>query len=354
MARKRGFAIIASSLFAVIVVLLAFGILLYFVLRIDTKGFILDQTCKFSVLTRATTPDIGKKTLDLPLKCTTRKICVTDKLFGKCEEQFGGDDFDRADIGNDAVSAARDIERTVANEMLACWRMMGEGKLDLFGNQQGVLSDDAAASCVVCSRVAFDRDFIYEDKKAGKINKGFSSIAEVLDINKFMEENAAPQSQQTYLSLFTDSSVRSYGGEFRETIVGNKGSATDDIAIIFAQINTDKNPFEVGLNSALATGAFLLVGNSALSPLGKTVSLVSGAAGKAFGVFTLVGQIAITAGVGAASGIKASNDQMISAAYCGEFTSSEANKKGCSIVTAVDFNKISDVNKLCGQILGNL
>ena len=351
---KRGFDFLWGLVLSVIIAIIAFSILLYFLLGIDTKGFTLDETCKLSVLTRATAPDIAKKALGLPLKCTTRKVCITDSLFGKCEEQFAGDDANRIVLSSDKDEAAKTVAKTVADSMLACWRMMGEGKLDLFGNPQDLLSDDAKASCVVCTRVAFDKDFVYKDKKTKELDKDFEKVAEVLDINKFIEENTAPQSQQTYLNLFTDSSIRSYGGEFKDSIGKSEGKATDEIAILFAQINTDKDPFEAGVNGALAAGTFLLIGNNALSPLGKTVSLFTKTAGRTFGIFTLVAEVAITAGVGVASGIKASNDQMISAAYCGEFTSSEEKKKGCSVVTAVDYNKIDEVNRLCGRILGNL
>lgn len=341
---KRGFDFLWGLVLSIIVAIIAFSILLYFLLGVDTKGFSLDETCKLSVLTRATTPDIAKKGLNIPLKCATKKLCISNKFFGNCDEQFLGDDVDLVRLAGNAESSASTIEKTIADSMLSCWKMMGEGKLDLFGSQQDLLSN-TGAQCVICSRIAIDKDFVNDDK--------FKDVISQVNVNDYLESHQAPQSQQTYLSLFTDNAVRSYGefrGEFSKE--ENKKKGTDEVAILFAQINTKEDPFDVGLDSALTAGAFLLVGNNALSPLGKTVSLIT-KGGKVFGIFTLMTEVAITTGVGVASGVKAADAQTISAAYCGQFSSSESSKKGCSIVTAVDYNKIDEINKLCaGDILG--
>ncbi len=347
---KRGLSFVASFLFAIIVAIISFAILLYFILGVDIKGFGLDETCRLSVLTRATTPDIAKNVVNVPLKCTTRKVCITDKLFGECEEQFLGDD-DRIRVGKNSEEAARTIEKTVADSMLSCWKMMGEGKLDLLGNQQSIFSDDAAASCVICSRIALDKDFEFKDKKAGERNQYFEEVISKVDVNRYLSEETAPQSKESYLSLFTDNSIRSYGA-FKDELTKNEGKATNEIAVLFAQMNTKEDPFEKAIDVALVGGGFILVGDRALSPVGKIISGFSTVAGKVFFV-AQIAELAAASGIAAYAYYKASNDQTISAAYCGEFTSSEKNRKGCSVVTAVDYSDSSKINELCkGGILG--
>lgn len=330
---KRGFDFLWSIVLSVIVAIIAFSILLYFLLGVDTKGFTLDETCKLSVLTRATAPDIAKKGLDIPLKCATKKLCISNKFFGKCGEQFLGDDADLVRLTGDAESSASVIEKTIADSMLACWKMTGEGKLDLWGNQQGILSN-AGAQCVICSRIAIDKDFANDDK--------FNEIMSQVNVNDYLESHQAPQSQQSYLSLFTDNAVRSYGefrGEFSKE--ENKKQGTDEVAILFAQVNTKEDPAKVA--GDVAGAGFVFFGGLALTPLGKLIT-------------NPIGISASLITIGVSSGFayeKATDAQTISAAYCGQFSSSESNRKGCSVVTAVDYNKINEINKLCeGGILG--
>src|SRR3989344_726779 len=330
---KGGFDFLWGLVLSIIIGLVAALTLLYFLLGVNTKGFTLDETCKLSVLTRSTVPDIAKKELNLPLKCSTEKLCISNKFFGKCDEQFLGNDVDLVRVSGDAESSASTIEKTIADSMLSCWKMMGEGKLDLFGKQQDLLSD-TGAQCVICSRIAIDNDFINDDK--------FKDVISQVNVNDYLESHQAPQSQQSYLSLFTDNTVGSYG-KFREEFSKeeNKKRGTDEIAILFAQINTKQDPSDVA--GDVVGAGFILLGGSLFTPLGNLIT-------------NPIAIVASLAAIGVSSGFayeRAADAQTISAAYCGQFSSSESNKKGCSVVTAVDYNKIDEINKLCaGGILG--
>ena len=81
--RKKG----GLSSFAVIGLLLVIGSFIFVVVfahsLYGSKDVFGDEVCTLSVLTRASVPVGG----DLaPLKCSTKKICITGGLFGKCKQ----------------------------------------------------------------------------------------------------------------------------------------------------------------------------------------------------------------------------------------------------------------------------
>ncbi|MDO8508887.1 MAG: hypothetical protein Q7S27_04350 [Nanoarchaeota archaeon] len=337
---RRGFEFAWGVLFSIIMVIMALAVLLLAYGKFNFKGFTIDETCKFSVLTLATTPDVVKNNLNIPLKCNTRKLCISNRFFGKCEGQFSGESAELVRLGGSSTESARTIDKTIADSMLACWKMMGEGKLDLWGNRQGLSADEAKAQCVICSRIALDKEFI-EDKE------NFDSIISQVNVNQYLENHKAPQSEESYLSLFTDNAVRSYGS-FREEFSKkeNEGRNTNELAIIFAQVNTKEDPLDVAANAALKGTGFILAGNAALSPLGIITNII-----KKPLLFIEISSIAVGSGF---SYLKAQNDQTVSAAYCGGFSNNDENRKGCSVISAVDYNQLDKINEMCaGGILGN-
>ena len=83
----------------------------------------------------------------------------------------------------------------------------------------------------------------------------------------------------------------------------------------------------------------------------------TGALAKASAANPLAALVFAITAVGGTAGLKAygaSRDQDISAAFCGEFTSTQGNRQGCSIITQTNYNDIPTLNKLCaGGIEGN-
>lgn len=148
----------STQVIFLLIAVISFGIGLMALSLVDFGGSTERDICKLSVLTRATSPDIAQSVI--PLKCRTEKICLTDKLFGGCEEQFAGEEnVVRVRLSGTDSQKKLKIEEISANAMYDCWNMMGQGKLDLFGKAAESFGWDVTQpTCVICSRVAVDKD----------------------------------------------------------------------------------------------------------------------------------------------------------------------------------------------------
>lgn len=216
------------------------------------------EICHLSLLTRATLPRIIENAL--PLNCNTEKICITlDKSFfdfikrkdNSCKQFAGEKNVRNVEIKiKQGMSLAEEkealetIQREVANAMFDCFKMTGEGKLDIFTNSYkpgegvgkklisaatetiGLTVGQIQPRCIVCSRVAIsdlliDADKSLNEPKIPLVRNSFQeeiygnddkSILQRIDINRFLSREKVPGSSLTYIQTFTDESVGSgYG-----------------------------------------------------------------------------------------------------------------------------------------------
>ncbi len=172
------------------------------------------EVCHQSVILRATAPDTFLGTKDyVPLKCNTRKVCITEDFFGKgdCEE-FAGEEYDKARISGDKEEKERKIKMFLAREIADCWTMMGEGKVQIFTREMRETSN-----CVICSRIAFD-DELKED------------IGEIRGLEKYILTHKVPNKDISYWEFLTHSShIPSYSAE-------SDVYSMDEKAIVFMEI----------------------------------------------------------------------------------------------------------------------
>lgn len=329
----------SSQIATLILTIAGFVIALVFLLVfLDTKSMTRDEICHLSILARATAPDSLQRLA--PLKCSIKKVCLSPSGNSDCtDNQFIGED--KSKIDKESVSNPEDLEKTVADAMLDCWSMTGEGKLDVFGGggDHGILNLinlDAVfrkkTVCLICSRLSID-DIPKE-------------TLDQVDVTSFMETNRPQNSELTYLNLLTDRQVRSFPREFRGNLSEernkNKGT-TDEIAIIFMQIDTNEDELENAFGAAQGAGAFAFISTSGVGPLG-ILNLKEAAIFSAFA--------ATTAGTVAYFQTWASKD--LAAAHCGELTSidDQSKRRGCSVVMPVDYKDIEFINKHCSIIEG--
>ena len=339
---KRKGAVENYFLITIIFAIVGFMIVAYFLFGSNLSKYTEDEVCKLSVLSRATAPSAAQGAI--PLKCTTKKICLTNDK--NCEHSFAGEKPQVIKLGDDAKKT---IEKTSADAMYDCWKMMGEGKLDLFGEfSQDIGLDSATPTCVICSRIAVDEGVLVET-----LNQ--------VDINKYMEDTIIPELGVNYISAFTGKGAVSYAkqdavkaeefgklGKLEENgkeikLEGNKDNR--ELAIVFMQIKP-KNVKDV-LSNMLEIGG-TVAGATFLSPVGSLARpLVLNPVG---GGLAVVGAVSI-AGYGTYS---ASRGQTAAAGYCGDFVSNTKDKdarQGCSIVQGINYN-VKDINKVCPKIQG--
>lgn len=352
---KKG-AVEADTIVKLVIVIIGFAIIIGFILlKLDLFGQTEDEICELSVLGRATSPDVLQSAA--PLKCNTKKICLTRD--GDCRKNFAGENPKVIKLAKDENDAIKQIEKTTADALLNCWRMMGEGKLDLFGSFKREFGwDNYQATCVICSRIAIDGGFPGEGKNDEEVKK---VLNERININKYMQENTIPELGVNYISALTKGGAVSYAKRdaiqedafdkfVKENTVQIKlGEEKKDIpnrelAIVFMQFNT-KNPSNVASNILQmgATG----IGATFMTPIIGNVgrAIVSNPVGAGLAVATAAGVV----GYGM---YNAYQGQLAAAGYCGPFTSSDG-KAGCSIVQGINYN-YKDINKICPQIQGNL
>jgi len=352
--KKKG-SMSAKMFVTAALAIVGFIIMMFFLFNIGIDDLAEDQVCKLSVLTRATTQSIVGRIA--PLKCTTKKICLT---LGNTCPQFLGEDFTTIKLSKSNPQKAADkIEEVTARTKYSCWKMMGEGKLDVFGQTSIINSfndifsvgkqtanflglQEAKPMCIICSRVALSTDFD---------NNAHGEILSLVNVNDYMKNTQVPGESITYLQAFTDRQVNTYPSnlttEFQDP--NNYKPITNQIANLFIQIKTDQDPSEAASSGAIGAGAFILGGAYGVGATG-TVLIAS--------KIPVIGAIATIGAVAGTAGLKyytASRDQDISVAFCGQFTSAaEKQQNGCSIITQADYNDIETINKLCaGGIDGN-
>lgn len=144
----------SEQIIGIVLLIVGFIIVLLLYFGIDWTGQTDQEVCHLSVVARGSLPD----TLELkelpPLKCKTKKVCVTDKTFGKGTCETFGKEYDSVKVSDEQLKQEGEIKKVFADELVDCWNMMGEGKIQLF--KQFILEKRSA--CVICSRIAFDAD----------------------------------------------------------------------------------------------------------------------------------------------------------------------------------------------------
>jgi len=326
----------STQIIMLVVAVVGFLIVLAALFLVNLGGYSERDICKLSVLTRATAPSAVQAAV--PLKCKAAKICLTENYFGdRCKEQFPGEpNVEYVRLSGTPAQKARQIEEVSANAMYDCWSMMGEGKLDLFGEFFG----NKDATCVVCSRVAIDKD----------VNK---SILDLVNVDEYMKKTQVPGSSLTYLQTFTDKGVSSYAN-FDKTSVELREAKINVGELTFAQ----NNYYDVAY-------VFSQIKSEAVVNVLTKMAVIGGAAGAATFMTPVVGQVAskliitpagltLTAVAAAGAGIygtyRALDSQKSAVGYCGKYTSmgKQSEVPGCSVVQAVPYN-FNDVNGICGN-----
>ncbi len=307
-------------------------------------------------------------------------------------------------IKND--KAVDTIQREVANAMYDCWLMTGQGKLDIFPPGDGTSTPaveflkqlgagvdlnvvTVKPSCIVCSRVAFS-DALYEaDKK-------FNFLKDI-NLNNFLETQRVPGTEKSYNFMFTGEEGTGYGSiaqdegisayigkttltekeyqDFKNLVTNTKfvmtpeqralyeeavktkasaevylgkfkrPTASNQLSIIFAQIKVSGETSKDAFWNAMTTGG-IAGGVAAISSPGSVLSLP-------VGILKVLGFGAVATTLAYSAEANTIANHALSATTCGQFESTDAGQKGCSLVKLMNWDA-KNVNSLCYNIEGNL
>jgi len=257
--KNKGGSIVANK-FVNIVLILAGAILIISIFYfIDWGGESDREICHDSVILRGTLPDtFGAKNLP-SLSCTTKKICITDKLFrkGNCEEDFGGK-FETIRISSELKKQDDEVNKIFAREMADCWAMIGEGKIQIFEREI-----TSKKRCNICTRIAFDKDLMKKKEM-------------FLGLGDYLATKQIPQKEISYASFLL---LRN-----KADLDNLNGITARQKAIVFFEV--DKSDFGENVGAIIGLGAGGVVGFLTKSvDVGKIAVLIGTILGYSAGGF---------------------------------------------------------------------
>lgn len=358
---------------AVIVILLTAGILFYSLYKINFVSKIDSEACHQSVIFRGTLPSISEAQNYIPLKCKTEKVCLSGKSGAKCS------DFQQAKgVTTVKATSSDQIQKTIAGKIIDCWSVMGKGEVSLYSKSipQIYGLGKIYSSCVICSRIALNKK---ELEKSGL-------HLENLDLQKYMLTHAVPNKGVSYIEYLTGSKNSApisitekikipadkesdspeleidltnpdltYDQVVEGTINSERNqdanSEDPEIAVLFMQISapTVSGVLTADLASvfgfgAAASGAFVISPKFIQRPIGKLVSNVVKAAVRHPVIATL-----IVASGAVVQGVGIYKNQAIAAMKCGDVSTGDNAREGCSVVRTVNYNE-EEIKSYCGVI----
>lgn len=341
----------SAVLISIIIAIVALAISLYFVSTLGGQLSGESDTCKLSILTRATAPSAAQSLV--PLKCTTGKICITsDSLLNSlgdrdsCDQFIGEKGVTTIRLTGNTIEKEEKIKAELAGAMYDCWSMTGQGKLDLFGDAAKYYGGGGEPTCVICSRVSFSDnvpDSLIQNALVG--------------LDSYLQTTAIPGQSITFLSAFnnqgtsTFTSVKNAQDALSSSSEADSGSTNPvsitqsnnrQLTFVFSQVHVDDTAQVLGRLGAAAAGATFAIPGAA-----------KGASALFLGKAAIVA-VPVVGAVAFAVGVNNEAARGAAAGYCGEIESASGNlRSGCSIVQALPYT-VENVNKMCpGSIQGN-
>ncbi len=164
-----------------VILIVSFAVILIFLFFLDLGKQTDSQICHDSVVLR------GNSVLpsdSVPLKCNTQYLCLTNDK--SCESM--------TNPKIEKVDSKEQVYNTLAEQMVNCWWMYGEGKVDYVGKDF-----KSNLYCSICSQIGFD-DSVNQIFPDGKIPKK--------DFYDYLSQTKISGKEYTYIEyLFGTKSV---------------------------------------------------------------------------------------------------------------------------------------------------
>ncbi|RLE39575.1 hypothetical protein DRJ17_00040 [Candidatus Woesearchaeota archaeon] len=248
---KSGGTFTIETLVYLILMVMTFAILGSFLVNVGEGGKQAerDQICRTSALLNANTKTFG---VDLfYLDCPQRLVRITEKdvtkKATKNERKKISEYGYSVDWDNQKELAGYRTDAIIAKEMYDCWRLLGEGKLPLFGQwaYDSIAESDKAAKwklflemfekqlayvqgleqadvmCVICSRIKFDKEvkeMVKEDR----------------DLTKWLKSHPIPSEEKvmSYYDYLTELLAP------KTKLIPYSYNTKNPLAIVYARVNT--------------------------------------------------------------------------------------------------------------------
>jgi len=347
---KKG-SMTMNMLVMIIILVVGFAIVFYFFVMFDWTGRVDEEVCHQSVIYRATLPSLAGAKEYVPLKCKTDKICITSGLIGGSCKEFEN----LKGITKMKVKNSQEIEQIIAREIIDCWKMMGEGKIQVFSQwlaeKYGV--GDVGSSCVICNRIAFDKVSL---EKAGiDLSK--------IDVMKYMQRHAIPNQNVSYYGYLAGEGGKISVGESLTLVDIEK--VGDKITFVDGQFKLDTEEFssqEPDKGEELSIMFMQITAPIYTKVISNTLKTAGIGIGSAFLTAPVVATKAVGAAVsgwyvtltlGAILGIyqygSVGHNRAVTAGYCGDISTGDKARDGCSVVRTVNYD-VEDLSHYCSVI----
>ena len=386
--KKRG-ELTTTMLVTIILLIVGFGLILFVYTQLGWTGEVDREVCHQSVIMRGTLPGSYGLKEYAPLKCSTEKNCIGEN----CEKLK---DVPKKEVNKIKINDVGDIERFVSQDIIDCWTMMGEGKISIFSNYmaENYGLGQVYPTCVICSRIAFDDNLELDSGKIGDAN-----------ILKYMLTHKMPEQDISYYEFLAKEkgefsikddgtllkngvNIEEYNIKLTEEKIGELNNFEGSLGLELTEIckEAEKKAKEQGktldvpeciknLNENLKSGelknsvenkeiAVLFMQISSPGNLDSLKNLardlaIGGTAGHfmSFGLTTkmlskIPAPIAVIIGGTFIAGQQASvlwNRYFVTAGYCGDISTGENTRDGCSVVRIVNYD-IDDIKQYCSVI----
>jgi len=167
-----------NSLIALILILLAGAVILYFVFiySLDLSVASNVEACRESILIASQSKRVGNAPL-FPLNCPRKDLIIK-----------------KEDIVEDNQIVQKKARKIIADAMAECFYMVGEGKVDPFSNFDHI----GMGLCLVCKKIKFDeslKSFIEDYKDSSEFDPDEHTIKFTPE---FLLNNIMPGTSETY------------------------------------------------------------------------------------------------------------------------------------------------------------
>ena len=332
--------------------------MVYFLFQFGFGERINKETCHQSVLLRATASTLHETMEDyVPLKCKTAKYCITSRLIGKGKcPAFKGEE---KEVTKVRVKSRKDIERFLAREIIDCWEMMGEGKLNLFTDYiaKNFGFGGISSTCVICSRIDFD----YEALEKNKIDWKNLSVLEYMITHKIPDKNLTyyeylqgkggklniktdkimQQIQETLSKINVDEKNEevSIGNEEKTLQFENPTETENQVAIVFMQVIAPSH------SEVLKNTVYAVAGGSAATFFLSPKRFIKAVTSAAFWKVALP----IAALVGISQHVNVALNRNVAFTKCSDVSLGDEAREGCTAIRLVPYNP-EEISQYCSII----
>jgi len=153
----------SKQLITLVILIISFGIILFFWSMFNWQGDINRETCHTSVVLRASATFKGWEFMDnIPLKCQTDRICFKNGLFSKGCDIYG------ANVRNVKVANKEELLDFITEDIYNWHQTLGEGKVNFF-ETTWIIHDK---HCLIDSVYSFDNQTREVIEKEGGLTFG--------------------------------------------------------------------------------------------------------------------------------------------------------------------------------------